>query len=104
MYLGLRISELATLVEAPGSDTVWRWKEGKRSPCGKYLRKLVMYVIDEALRRDRMATARVKALTGLTCRDCKRKMRAWEYEQLAAEAQAIEEKQQEMIEAVQRLK
>ena len=103
IYLGVRLGEPRTLLEVASHQHIQKWRQGQAVPCSKYLLELIGHIIDEGRRRERAAAARLKALKELTCRDCRRKHRAWEYEQLALEAQAIEDKQDEMLEAVQRL-
>lgn len=102
VFLGVSLAQLGALLEVSCPEQMWRWKAGRNEPSSKYLRKLVMEVIDVGLHREKEADARLKAAVGLMCKDCTRAHNALQYEQLAAAAKTIRDKKREMLEAIGR--
>lgn len=103
IFLAVRLSELKTLLEVSSQQHVQKWRQGQPVPSSKYLLKLIGHIIDEAVRRERLAGARLKESKEVMCRDCMRAYRARRYEQLAAEAQHLAELRARMVEAATRL-
>lgn len=94
---------MGALLEVGSRGLTFKWLAGKHKPSPKYWAKLVGYILDEARRHRRIASDRLEAAKEIMCKDCMRRYRARQYEDLAAEVLRLEEVREQMVEAAKRV-